>query len=340
MDLKYLENNDIRIAAHIKGEGPLIVLIHGWPESWYSWRHQIPFLASIGYKVAAISVRGYGESSKPFEIEKYSILELASDIQAVIKGLGYEEAILVGHDWGAPIAWTAAIRYPNMIKAVAGLSVPYWSVGSKSQLDLWKELYKDKFFYQLYFLNEGVAEDELEKDIKKTIELTYFSSDFRGMKFLSENQNNPKYQKNKDSKFLDGLPSFDSYPSWISKKDIDIFVEEFTKSGMRGPLNRYRAQDIDFEELSEIGEKKIVQPSCFITGQYDPVNFMLDSSNSNGAFSAFSKIDTKEAFKLLFMEHYKDLRMLEIIDNIGHWTQEEAPKEVNNLLKIFIDGLN
>ena len=339
MEFILIKNKEIEIATYVEGDGPLIVLVHGWPESWFSWRHQIPFLTSLGFKVAAISQRGYGKSSKPHNIDQYTILKLSSDIEAVIKGLGYKKAILIGHDWGAPIVWTTSIIYPESVIAVAGLSVPYWSVGEQSQLDLWKTIYKDKYFYQLYFLNEGIAEKELEADMQKTIELGYFSSDSRGMKFLLENQNNVKYKKNKNSGFLDNLPKFDSYPDWITKKEISFYVDEFKASGMRGPLNRYRAQDIDFKELSKIGPKKISHPSCFITGDMDPVNFMLSGSGA-GAFSIPSNINIKESFQLLFERHYEDLRVLEILENVGHWTQEESPDQVNILLEKFLNSIS
>ena len=245
MEYKHLNGNGLKIGAAIEGEGPLIVLVHGWPESWYSWRHQIPFLASLGYKVAAIDVRGYGQSDKPYEIAEYSMKNLTSDVISVIEDLGYSDAILFGHDWGAPIVWNTAALFPEKISGVGALSVPYTGRGPMSSIDLWKMLYKGKFFYQLYFQEEGVAEEEFEKDLKNALELTYFSSDGRGMSFLAENADNPKYQKNVNSKFLDCLPVFDDYPDWINKEELMFFVKEFENSGMRGPLNRYRAQTID-----------------------------------------------------------------------------------------------
>ncbi len=339
MQQKIISNNEVNIFTNIYGEGPLIVLIHGWPESWYSWRHQIPFLEKLGYQVAAISVRGYGKSSKPYAIEEYSICKLASDIEAVIRGLGHQSAILIGHDWGGPIAWTTAIKYPNMVDAVVGLSVPYLPVGAQSSLDLWKQIYKDKYFYQLYFLNEGLAEKELEKDLLKTFELCYFSNDSRGMLFLNKNKDNPKYQKNKNSGYLEGLPEFSKYPSWLSRNDIDVLIDEFTISGMRGPLNRYRAQDIDFKELQELGPKKITQPAAFITGEHDPVNFFLSGAASKGSFGTLASINVKELFNQVLSQNYEDLRMLEVLENVGHWTQEEAPEEVNQILKKFLATL-
>ena len=176
---------------------------------------------------------------------------LTSDVISVVEDLGYSDAILFGHDWGAPIVWNTAALYPDKISAVGALSVPYTGRGPMSSIDLWKMLYKGKFFYQLYFQEEGVAEEEFEKDLKNALELTYFSSDGRGMSFLAENADNPKYQKNVNSKFLDCLPVFNDYPEWINKEELMFFVKEFENSGMRGPLNRYRAQTIDYEELVE-----------------------------------------------------------------------------------------
>ena len=343
MEYKHLNGNGLKIGAAIEGEGPLIVLVHGWPESWYSWRHQIPFLASLGYKVAAIDVRGYGQSDKPYEIAEYSMKNLTSDVISVIEDLGYSDAILFGHDWGAPIVWNTAALFPEKISGVGALSVPYTGRGPMSSIDLWKMLYKGKFFYQLYFQEEGVAEEEFEKDLKNALELTYFSSDGRGMSFLAENADNPEYQKNVNSKFLDCLPVFDDYPDWINKEELMFFVKEFENSGMRGPLNRYRAQTIDYEELVELETAKISQPSCFISGTLDPVAFFLKNSIQDGAGKGAFHGPTAESMTKEMLEKrsdlYEDLRIVKFIDGVGHWTQQEAPDTVNENFKKFLKGL-
>ena len=258
-------------------------MVHGWPESWYSWRHQIEPLAKAGFKVAAIDVRGYGGSDKPHEIAAYSLKNIAADVAGVIDSLGYKEAYLFGHDWGGPIVWTTGLLYQDTIKAVGALSVPYTPVGEKSLIQLFRELYKGKFFYQLYFQEEGVAEAEFEADVRKALEITYFSADGRGMQFMMENINNPEYQKTPDSKMLENSPKFDTYPNWLTQEDMNYFIKEFEQSGFRGPFNRYRAQDIDFEELQEFKNMAYPLPACFITGTLDPVNFFARDESASEA---------------------------------------------------------
>ena len=164
MEFKVLDTNGIKIRAAVEGAGPLVVMVHGCPESWYSWRHQIPVIAAAGYTVAAIDVRGYGGSDKPHEIEAYSLKNLSQDVIGVIDAMGFDNAILFGHDWGGPIVHTTALLNENKISAVAGLSVPYFPRGEISTIDLFKMIYEGKFFYQLYFQKEGVAEEEFEVD--------------------------------------------------------------------------------------------------------------------------------------------------------------------------------
>ena len=328
MNFELLDGNNLKIRSVVEGEGPLVVLVHGWPESWYSWRHQIKPLTKAGFKVAAIDVRGYGGSAKPHEISAYSLKSIAADIAGVIDSLGYKEAYLFGHDWGGPIVWTTGLLYPDTIRAVGALSVPYTPIGEKSLIQLFRELYKDKFFYQLYIQEEVKAEAEFEADVKTALEKTYFSGDGRGMQFMMENIGNPAYQKNPDSTMLENSPVFDAYPAWLSHEDMNYFVSEFQQSGFRGPFNRYRAQDIDFEELQEFKNVSYPLPACFITGTLDPVNFFArdEKASSEDILTAFTK-------------NYDDLRKVEVIDGIGHWTQQESPELVTNYMTDFLTNL-
>ncbi len=328
MNFQVLDGDNLKIRAVIEGEGPLVILVHGWPESWYSWRHQIEPLAKAGFKVAAIDVRGYGGSDKPHEIAAYSLKNLAADITGVIDSLGYKEAYLFGHDWGGPIVWTTGLLYQNTIKAVGALSVPYTPVGEKSLIQLFRELYKDKFFYQLYIQEEGIAEAEFEADVRKALEITYFSSDGRGMQFMIENIGNPEYQKTPDSTMLEKSPRFDSFPEWLTQEDLNYFINEFELSGFRGPFNRYRAQDIDFEELQEFKNVSYPLPACFITGTLDPVNF----------FARDESVSEEDILKA-FTKNYDDLRKVEILDGIGHWTQQESPEAVTAHMIDFLKNI-
>ncbi len=327
MTFKILKSNNINIRAKIEGSGPLIVLVHGCPESWYSWRHQIPLLAEKGYTVAAIDVRGYGGSSKPYEIEAYSMRELTKDVIGVIDALDFEKAILIGHDWGGPIVWNTAVLNEKRISAVLGLSVPFFPRRDLSSIDLWRKIYEGKFFYQLYFQEEGVAEAEFEENIRKYLEQTYFSIDARGMKVQKENAITGS-SKGVNGKYLEALPTFDTYPSWITAGDMDYLVGEFELSGMRGPLNRYRAQQIDFEDLLELKNAKVKQPSAFLTGKYDPVNAFIGSN-----------YDSSKDLEDKIGRNYENLLSVCLLDDSGHWVQQEKPTEVNKFILNFLSRL-
>ena len=313
-----LPTNSIHLRAAITGFGPLIVLVHGWPESWYSWRHQIPVLAAAGYRVAAIDVRGYGGSDKPKAIEAYSIRTLAADVAGVIDALGEKQAILIGHDWGAPIAWNTALFHPDKVRAVAGLSVPHLGRGPMPRIQLFRRLYKDRFFYMLYFQEPGTAEAELEADVRTSLRKFYYWISGEGMKAKSGRD------KALGDKLLDGLIDPDPFPAWLAPADLDYFVGEFQRSGFRGPLNRYRTSDIDFAEQAEIADRRIEQPAAFIAGKLDPVLTFVPG------------VDTVE----LMGKYVADLRLVRLVDDAGHWVQQERPAEVNAALLAFLQTLD
>ena len=299
------------------GSGPLVLFCHGWPESWYSWRHQIPALVAAGYRVAAPDVRGYGGSDKPPEIEAYGIKQLAGDIAGLVPALGEESAILIGPDWGAPIVWNTALFHPRRVRAVAGLSVPHTGRGPVPRVELFKRMYKDRFFYQLYFQTPGVAEAELEADVRTALRKVYYwaSGDFV--------RAGHKVEKASDAKLLDGLPDPQPFPAWMSEAELDYYTAQFQQGGFRGPLNRYRTSDIDFAQQDEIKDRKIEQPAAFIAGTLEPVLRFLPG------------VDMVD----LMRKHMTDLRLVELIEGAGHWVQQERPQEVNAALLKFLKGL-
>jgi pimeloyl-ACP methyl ester carboxylesterase len=175
VDFVTIQNGAVELNVAVSGSGPLIVCVHGFPELWYSWRHQIAHFAARGFRVAALDVRGYGRSSKPEEIAAYTLRHLASDVVAVIEHMGDGPAILFGHDWGAPIVWHTALLHPDKVRAVAGLSVPYRPRGPVPFIELARSILKGRFFYQIYFQQEGVAEAELETDTAGALRKIYFA---------------------------------------------------------------------------------------------------------------------------------------------------------------------
>lgn len=320
MDFTTVQNGEVSINVAVDGAGPLILCVHGWPELWYSWRHQMRHFASQGFTVAALDVRGYGDSSRPQPIAAYSMRNIASDVAAVIDALGGgEQAILFGHDWGAPIVWNTSLLHVDKVRAVAGLSVPYMPRGEQSFLKLAEQIYAGKFFYQLYFQQEGVAEAEFERDVRDALRRIYYSAsgDFR-----SEHAGAFMAKAPSDG-FLTGLPDPGTFPAWMSDQDMDLFVAAFEKSGFRGPLNRYRAQNIDFEEMEPFKGAKITQPACFIAGEKDPVRRFVPG------------IDLYDRAG----DHLAEFRGTTIIPGVGHWVQQEAPEETNAALEAFVRSL-
>jgi len=317
MEFTTVENGPVTLNVAVKGEGPLIVCVHGFPELWYSWRHQIDHFAGRGYKVAALDVRGYGASAKPREIAAYSMKNLAGDVAAVIDQLGGGRAILFGHDWGAPIVWNTALLHPSKVTAVAGLSVPYLPRGEASFLTMAKAIYAGRFFYQLYFQTEGVAEAELEADIPTALRKLYFaaSGDAPADAWLAT--------KPADATLLDGMTDPEPFPAWMSPADLSVYVEAFRAGGFRGPLNRYRAQEIDFADLAEFAGKSLAQPAFFVAGERDIVRKFVpgvDLYANPGAACA-------------------DFRGSVIVPKVGHWVQQEAPAATNAALETFLAKL-
>ena len=309
--------NGIRIHYVEAGEGPLVVMCHGWPESWYSWRHQIQPIADAGYRVVAPDMRGYGGSDKPHTVEAYDMASLMADIVGIIDAFDAPSAILIGHDWGAPICWNTAAMYPERVSAIAALSVRYPKRGPTSTIDLWRRLYADRFFYQLYFENEGVAEAELEADIALSLRKIYFA--------LSGNAPAADYWLDRpaDGGLLGPLIDPKPFPAWLSTDDLDYYTANFSAGGFRGPINRYRNQDRDFEMLPDMATGPILQPSCFIAGSRDPVRYFVPGRD------LYEDVG----------RHCADLRFTRIIEGAGHWVQQEAPGDVTTALLEFLSSL-
>jgi pimeloyl-ACP methyl ester carboxylesterase len=317
MQAQRVENGDISLKVAVEGEGPLVVLVHGFPELWYSWRHQLSHLAENGFKAAALDVRGYGESSKPHAIEAYTLRELASDVAAVAAALSDEPAVVIGHDWGAPIAWHTALLHPDRVRAVAGLSVPYIPGGDMFFLDLMDQVYAGKFFYQLYFQKEGPPEEEFAEDLKGNLRRLYFGASGAAPVSIA------RVKKPRDARLFDGTPAVEVEMSWLSDEDLQVYVDAFAAGGMRGPLNRYRAQRLDFEELTELRGKRITQPAGFIGCSKDLVRDFIPGVDLYADPGSGCE----------------DFRGATLIEGAGHWVQQENPAETNAALLAFVRGL-
>lgn len=315
-----LDLGDVRLRVAVEGEGPLVLMVHGFPESWYSWRHQIGPIAAAGFTAAAIDVRGYGGSDKPGPVDAYAMERMVADVAGAVEALSPgAPAVLIGHDWGAPIVWNTALIRADRVRAVAGLSVPYVGVPTVSMSVMIEEVFtrRGRFFYQHYFQPEGVAEAEMEADVRGALRRFYYA--------ISGDAPDGTWPTDKvvGDTLLHRLPDSDPFPAWLTGADLDYFVGEFEASGFRGPINRYRNHDRDFAYLSQFKGRVIAQPSLFIGGARDLVLTM------------FGRTD----FLLLMKTQLTDLRGADILPGCGHWTQQERPEEVNARLIPWLKGL-
>lgn len=311
---------DVSISATILGQGPLVVLVHGFPESGYSWRHQMGPIAEAGFTACAIDVRGYGGSSRPHPVAAYDMQSMVGDIAGVIEALSpTAPAVLIGHDWGAPIVWNAALIRPDRVRAVAGLSVPYMGPPTIPANDLYRAFFTAKglFFYQVYFQDEGVAEAELEADVRAGLRRFWYA-----ISGDAPDGTWPKDKRHGDT-LLHRLPAPDPFPAWMSRADEDVYVAQFSQSGFRGPLNRYRNSARDFAYLQAFADRKIEQPALFIGGDRDLVLKMFPGLDWRAMMRAF----------------IPDLRGLHLLEGCGHWTQQERPEAATALLVEWLRGL-
>ena len=311
-NLRTIKTNGINVRIAEAGSGPVVLLVHGWPESWYSWRHQLRALAEAGYRAIAPDVRGYGGSDKPEAIEAYAMKEIAADLIGILDEADAKTAVIVGHDWGSAIAWNSALLYPDRYRGVVGMSVPFLPRSPLPPTQLLKAAFGENWFYILYFQEPGKAEAEFEADVDKTMRTLL------GAQPGVEGESFTPTVKPKTAKFFDNAPPPpEKLPDWLSEDDLAYFVGEFKQSGFRGGLNRYRNMDRDWEQLPQLADAKITQPALFITGDKDPVRTFAPA----------------EAMKASVPN------LKEVVLPGGHWIQQERAKEVSDALISYLKGL-
>lgn len=312
----HVEHGDITLRVEVSGDGPPILCVHGWPELPHSWRHQVAHFTSRGFTVAALDVRGYGGSTAPAEVERYTLTELAGDVAAVARALG-GDVVLFGHDWGAPIAWHTAIRHPDLVRAVAGLSVPHTPPAAFSMLDVFDQVYADRFFYMISFQEPGVVEAEFEADVRTALRRVYHAGS--GAATVGLLADGPR-----GASLLSLLPDPPPGPlGFMTDDDLDLYVRTFERSGFRGAFNRYRAVALDPAACADILGATVDRPACFIGGEHDLVRSMVPGAD---LFADAGAACT-------------DFRGTTIVPGAGHWVQQEAPAEVNAALDRFLEGL-
>ncbi len=304
----------VTLAVTEMGTGFPVILCHGYPELAYSWRHQIPVLAKAGYRVLAADQRGFGRSSRPAAIADYRLELLAADVIAILDAIGEERAVVIGHDWGSPVAWHTALRYPARVAAVGSLSVPYAMRSNRPPLDLMREAAgPEHIHYVDYFQAAGVVDAEFAADARASL-----------LGFLwSISGDAPRDEKfrpmQRGATFLDSITVPTSLPGWLSEEELGAYVEAFTASGFTGGLNWYRNTTRNWEDTADLAGAKVTQPALFVTGSRDPAR--------NPA--AIGRLP----------EAVPNLQVNELLMGCGHWTQQERPGQVNELLLRCSPGL-
>ncbi|MGX1670858.1 alpha/beta fold hydrolase [Streptomyces sp. NPDC055400] len=306
-----------RIHLVEQGTGPLVLLVHGFPESSYSWRRQLPALAAAGYRAVALDVRGYGRSSKPADPAAYGMLDLVDDNVAVVHALGERSAVLVGHDWGANIAAHSALLRPEVFRAVALLSVPYTPPGGPRPSDIFAGMGADEEFYVSYFQEPGRAEAEIEPDVRGWLAGIFAALSADTM--AAPGAPDPHFVA-RGGTMRERFP-VDRLPAWLDEDELDVYAGEFERTGLTGALNRYRNMDRDWEELAAHRGAPATQPSLFIGGAMDASTTWLS--------------DAIDAYPTTL----PGLRSSHILDGCGHWIQQERGDDVNGILIEWLAGL-
>ena len=312
-----VETNGIRMHIAEAGAGPLVMLCHGFPELWYSWRHQLAALAEAGFRAVAPDMRGYGQTDAPEAIDQYTLFHMIGDIVGLLDALGAEQSIIAGHDWGAVVAWHAAQLRPDRFRAVIGLSVPFRTRGSTRPTTVMPRT-DDAIWYQLYFQEPGVAEAEYDRNARVVFHAGKISISGDALPGTRPFGMVPRQGR----PFRWDAPA-PPLPQWLTEGDVDFYTAEFTRTGFRGGLNWYRNIDRNWELLAPFDGLKVAVPAFYLAGDRDPV-------------IKFPGMDRHIADLANFVPQ---LRRAIILPGCGHITQEERAAEVNAALIDFLRSL-
>jgi len=254
-----LPANGIELQVLDEGEGPLVVLCHGFPELGFSWRRQVPALKGAGFRVLAPDLRGYGRSSAPLEVEAYDVVSLCEDLCGLLDAVGEHAAIFVGHDWGASLVWQLAVLHPTRVRAVAGLSVPFVPRAPAPPLPIMRR-HLGEDFYIVWFQQPGVADAALASDVRRTLTTS----------------------RQWTAQWAEEDPVPPRRPPWLSEQELEVYVEAFERTGFTGGLNWYRNIDRNWELTATVAERRVEQPALFITGERDPVARFMPAEAMRG----------------------------------------------------------
>ncbi|PTS83937.1 alpha/beta hydrolase [Pseudomonas sp. HMWF032] len=308
-----LQVNGIDLSLYSAGPatGRPVWLLHGFPECWHSWRQQIEPLTAAGYRVQIPEMRGYGQSSAPRDPAAYDLLTICADIQAAMDQLGQLQVCVVGHDWGAPVAWHLALLEPERVQAVVGMAVPFGGRPRQPAIEIMRQLYAERFHYILHFQQPGVAEAEMDADIPSTLRMMMHNTSAAVPKdhFLQE--------KPAGAGLFEGMLDPGALPVWCDNAAFDHYRKTFEGRGFYGALNWYRNFERNWLRTEALADRQIEQPALFLLGDQDPVG-------------------TLEAYTLKQMPKRVPQLEQHVLSECGHWIQNEKAEQVNRLLLDFL----
>jgi pimeloyl-ACP methyl ester carboxylesterase len=318
---RFVETNGIRMHLAEAGSGAPVVLCHGFPESWYSWRHQLQALAKEGFRAIAPDMRGYGQTDKPEAIDQYTLFHLTGDVIGLLDALNIEKAAIIGHDWGAPVASHCALFRPDRFASLATLSVPPFRPRSPARPTSLMPKTENAQFYQLYFQKPGEAEAEFEANVERTLRLMLFYSSGDAP---TAGNSGPVGMVPIGRPWLADIPPPQTLPAWLSEADIKFYTVEFARSGFRGGLNWYRNIDRNWELLAPWKDAKLQVPTLYIVGDRDLV-------------FRFPGMDTLIPKLKNFVPK---LERTVLLEGCGHWTQQERVDQVSREIIRFLQSIN
>jgi pimeloyl-ACP methyl ester carboxylesterase len=319
-----IDANGISIHTVSLGDGPLVLFCHGFPECWYSWRHQLPVVAAAGFRAVALDMRGYGGTTAPAGGGAYDLSHLVGDVVGVVAALGESQAVVVGHDWGAPIAWYSALMRPDVFRGVVGMSVPFVAPavlppGVTMTSRMQQAAGPDRNYYRLYFQERGVAEADLEADVDRSVRGFLYSVSGNVVTDGVFDQGWDGYFP-VGQDFVRQLVVPDTLPAWLSEADVDFYSSELTRSGFHGGLSYFRNYETQPAILGPFIGATISAPSLYMSGANDRI-----AANP----PALEKLPTS----------LPGLRGVHVLPDAGHWIQQERPQQVNDALVAFLTSL-
>ena len=319
MPARTIETRTIRMNVAEQGEGPLVLFCHGFPETARAWRHQLAALAKAGFRAVAPDMRGYGHTECPAAIDEYTLFHLVGDMVALLDALGEETALIVGNDWGATVAWHAAQMRPDRFRGVVAISVPMMAPPPVPPTRIFPQTDKAQL-YALYFQEPGIAEVELERDIRQTLrKILFAASGDAGPRQAGDQTPNPFGMVSRRDGLLATLPDPHNMPDWLTAADLEAYAQAFAHSGFRGGLNYYRNLDRNWQLQASLAGMKVDVPALFMVGERDT------------GLSIPGMQDIIDAMPRLVPQLLHQV----VVPGSGHWLPQERPDLVSDAIIDF-----